>query len=180
MPKDVVERAINKSRDAANDVEEVTLEGLGPGGVAIIVEALTNSKKRTTMGVRAIFTRQGCDVGSTVSFLFDSRGKIVVPCPAGDEAAQERVLELATGAEAQDVEFSDDGTAIVWTEPTRAHAVKTALAAGGVVATSVELVKVPNTFVDLPEDSEEEAKFGTFLEALEEHEDVHVVWHNAR
>src|SRR5690554_2997873 len=112
MPKDNIQRAINKA--AGNDGEnydEVRYEGYGPGGVAIIVEALTDNRNRTASNVRAAFTKSGGALGETgsVSFMWDRVGEIVYPLSAGDA---DKVMEAAIEAGADDVQ-SDDASHVI-------------------------------------------------------------------
>jgi YebC/PmpR family DNA-binding regulatory protein len=109
MPKDNIERAISKA--AAGDsenYEEIRYEGYGPGGVAVIVEALTDNRNRTASNVRAAFTKSGGAMGETgsVGFMFDRMGEIVYEREAGDD---EQVLEAAIEAGAQDVQSDENG-----------------------------------------------------------------------
>ncbi len=113
MPKDNIQRAINKA--AGNDgenYEEVRYEGYGPGGVALIVEALTDNRNRTASNVRAAFTKAGGALGETgsVSFLWDRVGEIVYAVSAGDA---DKVMEAAIEAGAEDVQSDDDGHVIL-------------------------------------------------------------------
>ena len=115
MPKDNIERAINKASagDEAN-FEEVRYEGYGPGGVAVLVEALTDNRNRTGSAVRAAFTKHGGNLGSTgsVSHMFDHVGEIVYPVDAGSADA---VLEAAIEAGADDVQSDENGHTITTT-----------------------------------------------------------------
>ena len=117
MPKDNIQRAINKA--AGNDgenYEEVRYEGYGPGGVAVIVEALTDNRNRTASNVRAAFTKAGGSLGETgsVSFLWDRVGEVVYKAEAGDADA---VMEAAIEAGADDVQSDEDGHVILSDEP---------------------------------------------------------------
>ncbi|HEU4986110.1 MAG TPA: YebC/PmpR family DNA-binding transcriptional regulator, partial [Rhizobiaceae bacterium] len=112
MPKDNIERAIKKASGGdAENYEEVRYEGYGPGGVAIIVEALTDNRNRTASNVRAAFTKAGGSLGETgsVSFMFDRVGEIVYPASAGDA---DKVMEAAIEAGAEDVQSDENGHVI--------------------------------------------------------------------
>jgi YebC/PmpR family DNA-binding regulatory protein len=112
MPKDNIERAIKKASGGDEDTyEEIRYEGYGPGGVAVIVEALTDNRNRTASNIRAIFTRAGGSLGETgsVNFMFDRVGEIFYPA---DAATAEQMLEAAIEAGAEDVESSADGHTI--------------------------------------------------------------------
>ncbi len=113
MPKDNIERAIKKSEGGdADTYEEMRYEGYGSGGVAVIVEALTDNRNRTASAVRATFSKHGGNLGETgsVSFMFDRVGQVVYPVAAGDADA---VFEAALEAGADDVESSGEGHSIL-------------------------------------------------------------------
>ncbi|EKF18914.1 YebC/PmpR family DNA-binding transcriptional regulator [Nitratireductor pacificus] len=112
MPKDNIERAIKKASGGdAENYEEVRYEGYGPGGVAVIVEALTDNRNRSASNVRAAFTKAGGALGETgsVSFMFDRVGEIVYPASVGDA---DKVMEAAIEAGAEDVQSDEDGHVI--------------------------------------------------------------------
>ena len=109
MPKDVIDRAIKKSQGGdAESYEEIRYEGYGPGGIAVIVEAMTDNRNRTASNVRSYFTKAGGDLGQTgsVSFMFDRVGEIMYPASAGDA---DTVMMAALEAGASDVESDDEG-----------------------------------------------------------------------
>ena len=109
VPKDVIERAIKKSQGGdAESYDEIRYEGYGPGGVAVIVEAMTDNRNRTASTVRSTFTKCGGSLGETgsVSFMFDRMGQILFPLAAGDEDA---IMMAALEAGAEDVESNEDG-----------------------------------------------------------------------
>ncbi len=113
MPKDNIQRAINKAIGGeAENYEEVRYEGYGPGGVAIIVEALTDNRNRTASNVRAAFTKAGGALGETgsVSFMWDRAGEIIYPAKAG---SADKVMDAAIEAGAEDVESSEEGHTII-------------------------------------------------------------------
>ncbi len=113
MPKDNIERAIKKSEAGdADTYEEMRYEGYGSGGVAVIVEALTDNRNRTASAVRATFSKHGGNLGETgsVSFMFDRVGQVVYPLAAGDADA---VFEAALEAGADDVDSSEEGHSII-------------------------------------------------------------------
>ena len=113
MPKDNIQRAINKAAGGdAENYEEVRYEGYGPGGVAVIVEALTDNRNRTASNVRAAFTKSGGALGETgsVSFMFDRVGEIVYSASAGDG---DKVMEAAIEAGAEDAQSDEDGHIIL-------------------------------------------------------------------
>ena len=113
MPKDNIERAINKaSGGEGEDYEEIRYEGYGPGGVAVIVEAMTDNRNRTAGAIRSYFTKAGGSLGETgsVSFMFDRVGEIVYPAEAGNA---EKIFEAAIEAGAQDVTSDENGHVII-------------------------------------------------------------------
>jgi YebC/PmpR family DNA-binding regulatory protein len=175
MPKDNIQRAIDKAAAAGGeDYEEVRYEGYGPGGVALIVEALTDNRNRTATNVRTAFSKNGGNLGATgaVSHGFERKGLIEYPAGAGDE---EKVLEAAIEAGADDVESGEDGHTI-WTDMESLHEVAGALEKALGEAESVKLAWKPNITVDV-----DEANAGTLLklvDTLDDDDDVQTVWGN--
>ena len=175
MPKDNIQRAIDKASggDEAN-YEEVRYEGYGPGGVALIVEALTDNRNRTATAVRTAFSKNGGNLGATgaVSHGFERKGMIEYGPAAGDE---DKVLEAAIDAGADDVE-SDESGHVIWTEMEALHEVAGALEQTLGEPESVKLAWKPNITVAM-----DEKDAGTLLklvDALEEDDDVQTVWGN--
>lgn len=175
MPKDNIQRAIDKaSKGDAENYEEIRYEGYGPGGVAIIVEALTDNRNRTATNVRTAFSKNGGNLGASgaVSHGFDRMGLIEYPASAGDE---EKVLEAAIEAGAEDVESSEDGHSI-WTAMDSLHEVAKALEDVLGAADSAKLAWRPQTTVEVGEDTA-----GTLLklvDTLDDDDDVQTVWGN--
>jgi YebC/PmpR family DNA-binding regulatory protein len=175
MPKDNIERAIAKGTGADSDAqafEPVVYEGYGPGGVAILVEALTDNRNRTGSEVRHMFTRYGGSLGEpgSVAWTFEKKGEIVV-----DGSYSEDDLLPAIDAGAEDVARDGDLWEIV-TAPTDVNAVRQALAAEGVEIESAELVQRPTTRT--PVDEDRVGALMRLIEALEEHDDVQGVHAN--
>jgi YebC/PmpR family DNA-binding regulatory protein len=175
MPKDNIQRAIDKASAAGGeDYEEVRYEGYGPGGSAIIVEALTDNRNRTATNVRNAFAKNGGNMGASgsVSHGFERKGLIEYPASVGDE---EKVLEAAIEAGADDVESSDDGH-VVWTEMEALHEVAKGLEAVLGEAETVKLAWKPTLTVSL-----DEKDAGTLLkmvDMLDDDDDVQTVWGN--
>ncbi len=175
MPKDNIQRAIDKASMAGGeDYEEIRYEGYGPGGVALIVEALTDNRNRTATNVRTAFSKNGGNLGASgaVSHGFDRLGLIEYPASAGDE---DTMLEAAIEAGADDVESSADGHAI-WTGMDALHEVAKALEGVLGEAESVKLAWKPNLTVAVGE-----GDAGTLIkliDALEDDDDVQTVWGN--
>jgi YebC/PmpR family DNA-binding regulatory protein len=176
MPKDNIERAIAKGTGADSDAdafESVLYEGYGPGGVAILVEALTDNRNRTGSEVRHSFTKHGGNLGEpgSVAWTFEKKGEIVVD---GSRYAEDDLL-AAIDAGAEDVALDGDVWEIV-TGPTDVAAVRAALAAEGVEIESAELVQRPTTRT--PVDEDRVRTLMNLIEALEEHDDVQAVHAN--
>jgi YebC/PmpR family DNA-binding regulatory protein len=175
MPKDNIQRSIDKAAggDAAN-YEEIRYEGFGPGGVAIIVEALTDNRNRTATNVRTIFSKNGGNLGASgsVSHGFERLGLIDYPASAGDA---DKVLEAAIEAGAEDVESDDDGHRI-WTTIESLHEVARALEPMLREAESAKLAWKPQTEVEVRGDDAEQLM--KLIDALEEDDDVQNVWGN--
>ena len=175
VPKDVITRAINKSMAGeGDDYTEIRYEGYAPGGVAVIVEAMTDNRNRTASSVRSIFTKSGGNLGETgsVGFMFDHMGQVSYPVESGDA---DTVMEAAIEAGADDVESDEDGH-VIWCEGADLHEVSNALeAALGESATS-KLVWRPNISTEL--DAEGARKVLRLIEALEDDDDVQTVTAN--
>ena len=176
MPKDNIERAIAKASGGEGDnYEEMKYEGYGPGGVGIIVEALTDNRNRTASDVRAIFSKSGGNLGESgsVGFMFERVGEITYKSDAGDA---DGVFEAALEAGAQDVESDDEGHAI-YTDDTDLHTVVTALTdTFSTDPESAKLIYKPNEPVELDKDAAE--KMIRLVDALEDNDDVQTVYGN--
>ena len=149
MPKDNIDRAIKKASGGdAETYEAIRYEGFGPGGVGIIVEALTDNRNRAAANVRAIFTKNGGNLGesNSVAFMWDRVGQIVYPAAAGSEDA---VMEAAIEAGADDVESDEDGHTI-YTAFDALNEVAQALEAGLGAAKSTSIAWRPKTLRVLP------------------------------
>ncbi|HEU0222796.1 MAG TPA: YebC/PmpR family DNA-binding transcriptional regulator [Paracoccaceae bacterium] len=176
MPRENIERAIRKSQGGdAETYAEVRYEGYGPGGIAIVVEAMTDNRNRTASNVRSYFTKHGGNLGETgsVSFLFDRKGEIVYPAAAGSEDA---VMEAAIEAGAEDVESSEEAH-VVWCAFEALGEVAAALEARLGEALSTKIVWRPQTLTEL--DAETAQKLLRLVEALEDDDDVQSVTTNA-
>jgi YebC/PmpR family DNA-binding regulatory protein len=177
MPKDNIQRAIDKASGSdAENYEEIRYEGFGPGGVAIIVEALTDNRNRTATNVRTIFSKNGGNLGASgsVSHGFDRLGLIEYPASAGDD---EKVLEAAIEAGAEDVESDEDGHRI-WTSVDSLHEVAKALEPMLGEAEGAKLAWKPQTEVEVR--GEQAQQLARLMEALDEDDDVQTVWGNER
>jgi len=172
-PKDNIERAVLKGTGDLEgiDYSEVLYEAYGPGGAALMIQALTDNPTRTVADIRAKLSRGGGNLGSTnsVSFLFDRKGQIYLPTNGvSEDAVMEKVLE--SGAE--DLATQDDQF-VITTAPSDLHAVKQALEAAGLVATEAELAWIPTTTVKVEGETAEQLI--KLLEAIEDLDDVQKV-----
>jgi YebC/PmpR family DNA-binding regulatory protein len=177
MPKDNIQRSIDKaSGGEAENYEEIRYEGFGPGGVAIIVEALTDNRNRTATNVRTIFSKNGGNLGASgsVSHGFERMGLVEYPVTAGDS---DKVLEAAIEAGADDVESDEDGHRI-WTSVESLHEVARALEPLLGEGEGARLAWKPQTEVEVH--GEDAATLMRLIDALEEDDDVQTVWGNER
>jgi YebC/PmpR family DNA-binding regulatory protein len=177
MPMDTIDRAIKRgsgSGDAAN-YSEISYEGYGPGGVAILVETLTDNRNRAAAEVRSTFTRNGGNLGETgsVRWLFDPKGIITAELSGRDP---DEISLLAIDAGAEDVEPEGDFLTVV-TEQAQLEDVRRALEEGGVRVVSSEHAMIPKTSVQLDERTAEQTL--RLMERLEELEDVQSVYSNS-
>jgi YebC/PmpR family DNA-binding regulatory protein len=176
MPKDTVDRAIKRGAGGADgeNFDEIRYEGYGPGGIAVIVEGLTDNRNRTASEVRAAFTKAGGNLGETnsVSFMFDRAGQIVYPVSV---ASSEAMFEAAVEAGADDVDSSGEEHAITC-HPDQLNAVRDALDAKFGAAASARIVWKPKTLT--PVDGETAEALFKMLEALEDSDDVQNVFAN--
>ena len=175
MPKDNIERAIKKAQGGdAESYEEIRYEGYGPGGAAIIIEAMTDNRNRTASDVRSYFTRFGGNLAETgaVAFMFDHVGAVEFDAKAGDA---DTVLEAAIEAGADDV-VSDEHGHVIYCESARLGEVSKALEARfGEPRKSALVWKAQNT---VPVDDEAGEKLLRLMETLEDHDDVQNVFVN--
>ncbi|WP_071672767.1 YebC/PmpR family DNA-binding transcriptional regulator [Nioella nitratireducens] len=175
VPKDVIQRAIDKSQAAGgDDYEEIRYEGYGPGGVAVIVEAMTDNRNRTASTVRSTFGKHGGNLGETgsVSFMFERKGEIVYPASIGDE---DTVMEAAIEAGAENVESTEDQHIITCAD-TDLNEVSTALEEALGESETAKLIWQPTTTTDLDLDGAQ--KLMKLIEVLEDDEDVQRVTAN--
>ncbi len=176
MPKDNIERAIKKGTGelGAATYEELTYEGYGPGGVAVLVEVLTDNKNRAAANVRNLFSKNGGNLGATgsVAYMFNRKGVIEYDAEVANE---DTVMEVALEAGADDVS-NEDGVISVSTDPAAFEAVFEALQAKGLESLSAEISMVPDTYSELDVDTTR--KVLKLVEKLEEDDDVQNVYTN--
>jgi YebC/PmpR family DNA-binding regulatory protein len=176
MPKDNIERAIAKGTGEGADadaLEAVMYEGYGPGGVAILVEALTDNRNRTGSEIRHAFNKHGGNLGEpgSVAYLFDKKGVVVVD----GERYTEDDLMPAVDAGAEDIERDDDVFEVI-TEPADLAAVRAALVEGGIEVEEAQVMQRPKTLVPLDEDGA--TKLMKLIDTLEELDDTDAVHAN--
>ncbi|HWK67813.1 MAG TPA: YebC/PmpR family DNA-binding transcriptional regulator [Rhizobiaceae bacterium] len=175
MPKDNIQRAINKAAGGEGEnYEEVRYEGYGPGGVALIVEALTDNRNRSASNVRAAFTKAGGSLGETgsVSFMWNRVGEIYYPAKAGDA---DKVMEAAIEAGADDVQSDEDGHTILCAFESVGEVSKALEAALG-EAESVKVIWQPQNTVPVDEDRAQSLM--KLVATLEDDDDVQNVYAN--
>ena len=175
VPKDNIQRAIDKaSKGDAENYEEIRYEGYGPGGVALIVEALTDNRNRTATNVRTAFSKNGGNLGASgaVSHGFERLGLIEYGPGAGDEDA---VLEAAIEAGADDIESDEDGHAI-WTAIDVLHPVARELEKVLGEAAAVKLAWKPGLMVEVS--ASDAATLLKLIDILDDDDDVQMVWGN--
>lgn len=174
MPKDNIERAIKRGTGEVEGMvfEEITYEGFGPGGVAILVEVFTDNRNRTNGELRKVFERSGGHMGSAgcVAYLFERKGVIVVPAAAVDE---DTLLAIVLDAGAEDMKRESDAFAITC-DPASFNKVQEALQASKIPLSSAELTQLPKAPVD--PDLETAKKVVRLVEVLDDHDDVQNVY----
>lgn len=176
MPYDNIEKAIKRGTGEIEGIvfEEMQYEAYGPGGVAILIDILTDNRNRTAAEVRHILTRGGGRLGAknSVAYLFNSRGQILVN---GSKFTEDQVLEAGLDAGLEDVQTAGD-TIVATTAPSMLYKVREALEGAGIEVDGAELAKVAETTV-VPSEKEAEQAV-RLLEMLEEHDDVQGVHTN--
>jgi YebC/PmpR family DNA-binding regulatory protein len=176
MPKDNIERAIERGAGGNEGavLEELTLEGYGPSGTAILVDTISDNRNRIVQEIRNVFNKQGGTMGSagSVAWLFDKKGIITIDAHGKDT---DDITLQAIDAGAEDVK-EEDGSLEIYTKPNELEMVKKALEAKHIVASSAELAKIPKTSIDV----DEKAAIQTLklLDRMEELDDVQKVYSN--
>ncbi|WP_455384209.1 YebC/PmpR family DNA-binding transcriptional regulator [Acidihalobacter prosperus] len=177
MPKDTVERAIKRGTGelGGENYEEVRYEGYGPGGVAVMVDCMTDNRNRTVAEVRHAFTKAGGNLGTdgSVAFMFANTGVLSYP----SDADEDRVMEAALEAGAEDVVVSDDGSMEVLAAPDSFEEVREAMRAAGLEPESAEVTQRASN--GTPLDVETAEKLIRMLDTLEDLDDVQNVYSNA-
>ena len=177
MPKENIERAIKKGTGELEGTvyEEVTYEGYGPGGVAILVDCMTDNKNRTVADIRHFFSKSGGNLGESgcVSWMFDKKGSLVVDKLT---ISEEKLMDLALEAGAEDV-IEEDSEYQVLTIPEDFENVRDSLLNNGVQFLETAISMVPKNTVDV-KDSKPAKQILKLLESLEDHDDVQNVYAN--
>ena len=176
MPSDNIDRAIKRGTGELEGVtyEEVTYEGYGPGGAAILIEAMTDNKNRTTSEIRHLLTKYGGNMAAAgaVAFQFSKKGTIAVEKSAAKEDA---LMELALESGAEDFKTEDPDVFEILTDPASFDAVKAAVDAKNIPIQAAEIQMVPQNTIDVGDKSPALLKL---LEMIEDNEDVQKVWSN--
>ena len=177
MTRDTIERAISRGTGDMDGVnyEEIRYEGYGPGGIAFLVECTTDNKNRTVSEVRHAFNKHGGNLGTdgSVAYLFSKTGIFIF----SSDVDEEKVMDEAISAGADDVESNDDGSVVVFTSPESFEAVRSAFADVALVPEMAEVMQRPATETELVgEDAEKTIKL---IDVLEELDDVQEVYTNA-
>ena len=177
MPKDTIDRAVQRGAGGAEgaDVEEIVYEGYAPGGVAVLVEVMTDNRNRSVAGIRHAFSKHGGNLGTSgsVAYLFRKLG-VVSFAPGADEDA---VLDAALEAGAEDVDSDDDGSMSITTAPDAFGGVVDCLTAAELAPDHAEVSMVPSSYCDCDADTAQ--KVLRLIDALEDLEDVQNVYSNA-
>ena len=178
MPNDNIDRAIAKGTGSGNseNFETITYEGYGPGGVAVIVNALTDNKNRTAGNIRYYFDKNGGNLGTSgcVSFMFDRKGQILVA--ADDSVSEEELMDAALEAGAEDFITEEDGYEVV-TDPADFAAVRDSLKEAGYTFISADVKMIPQTMTALDNDGQCNA-MEKLIDMLEDDDDVQDIYHN--
>jgi len=175
MPRDNIERAIKKALGADTDnFEDIRYEGFGPGGIGLIVEALTDNRNRAASSIRTAFGKNGGNLGESgsVAFMFDRLGQITYPAAVGSE---DKIMEAAIEAGAEDVE-SDEESHVIYTAFEDLGAVIEALEASLGAAKSTAVIWKPKTLN--PVDLDAATTLMKLIDALDDDDDVQNVWTN--
>ncbi len=179
MPNDNIQRSIKKASGELSNVvyEEITYEGYAPGGVAVIVDTISDNRNRTASDIRHCFAKYGGNLGTTgsVGFMFDERGVLVVEREPGSD--EDEMMRIALDAGAEDVNVEEEVFEI-YTAPNDFSTVREALEKQGLTFLSAEVQKIPQNTVEVT-DPDTILKIQKMLDLLEENDDVQNVFHNA-
>ena len=178
MPADNIKRAIDRGTGDLDGVsyEEFSFEGYGPGGVAVMLELMTDNRNRTTPEIRHLFSRFGGNLGENgcVSWLFTRKGLILVPRTS--DVNEEMIMERALEAGAEDLDTEDTDYFRIYTSPEELHAVKDKLEAGGLEVEAAQIEMEPSSTTRL--EGKNARQMIRLMEAFDDHDDVQNVWAN--
>jgi YebC/PmpR family DNA-binding regulatory protein len=178
MPADNIKRAVQRGTGELPGVsyEEVVYEGYGPGGVAVMLEVLTDNRNRTTPEIRHLFSKHGGNLGENgcVGWLFTRTGLLLIP--RSEELGEDQLMEWVLEAEAEDIDTEDEDYFRVYTSPEELHRVKDALEARGVEVEVAEFNMEPSTTQRL--EGKQALQMVRLMEAFDDHDDVQNVWAN--
>jgi len=173
MPNDTIDRAIRRGTGEEEGVnyEEVTYEGYGPGGVALLIQGMTDNRNRTVAEIRHIFSKNGGNLGESgsVGWMFEKKGYLVVEKSA---KAEDELFDLAIDAGADDIRDDEDNWEII-TAPDSFEAVQNAIKAAGITPHVAEVEMVPQNYIKL--EGSQASQMIKLMEALEDHDDVQKV-----
>ena len=177
MPKDNIDRAVKRGTGELDGLtyEEITYEGYGPGGVAIMVEALTDNSNRTTPEIRHTFEKYGGNFGTpgSVRFQFDRKGYFAVEKSA---VSEDKLMEVALEAGADHLQTEDADVFEIYTSPEAFEQVREALEKNKIATVEAKLGQIPSTYVKL--DEQKAKQMMKLMEMLDDHDDVQNVWSN--
>ncbi|HUD44512.1 MAG TPA: YebC/PmpR family DNA-binding transcriptional regulator [Patescibacteria group bacterium] len=176
MPKDTIERAIERAAGKqVSEMEEVSYEGFGPGGISVMVEAITDNKQRTTPEIKSLFDKNGGTMGNpgSVAYQFSLTGQIILQNPT---QSLDEIFLLAAECGADDV-VEEDGEIIIYTKPEELDSVRRKLVEKNIALSTSEIIRKP-LMDKVITDKEEADKAIAFLERLEDHQDVQKVYTN--
>jgi YebC/PmpR family DNA-binding regulatory protein len=177
MPKDNVERAIKRGTGELEGAtyEEITYEGYGPGGVALMVETMTDNTNRTTPEIRHIFEKNGGNMGTpgSVRFQFERKGYFSIDKKSADE---DKLMEIALEAGADDLRSDDSDAFEIYSSPEAFESVRQALEKNNIPTIEAKLGQIPSNYVKL--DDNKARQMMRMLEMLDDHDDVQNVWSN--
>ena len=178
VPNDNIQRTIKKFTDNSDiNYEEITYEGYGPSGVAIIVETSTDNRNRTAGNVRAAFNKYGGNMGQSgsVSFMFEEKGVITI-IDEDDEIDEDKIMEDALECGAEDIKC-EEGEYTIYTATDDLDSVRDAIISLGYKIDTADLAKVPTTYIDLTNEDDIE-NMEKMLDKFNEDDDVNAVYHN--
>jgi YebC/PmpR family DNA-binding regulatory protein len=177
MPSDNIDKAVKRGTGELPGItyEEFTYEAYGPGGIALMIDVVTDNKNRTTAEIRNMMSKKGGNMASAgaVSFLFAKKGLITIEKKAVDE---DKLMNIVLEAGAEDMKTEGDAYEIT-TQPQDIEAVKTAIASNKITTQSAEVTMIPSTSIKISDKSTANAILG-LMDSLEEHEDVQNVYSN--